>query len=220
MVASLAVSLGLHAGVLFGLSGRQKVVRVREKPVIALTFAVPQLKELEELERAPSEDAVNKPDLGSPAPMLVDLPQIPKANDFVQQLDFSSLVERPDLSPEKLWTVPENIRRGGKPGAGLGNVFNLSDLDRIPVPVMQPAPLYPNSMKRDGVTAKVVVDFVVDVQGRVVNPTVFDSTHLGFELAAMVGVQKWRFRPGVRAGQKVNTRMRVPIVFTIADAID
>ena len=36
----------------------------------------------------------------------------------------------------------------------------------------------------------------------------------------MGGLQKWRFRPGVRTSQKVNTRMRVPIVFTIEDAID
>ncbi len=35
-----------------------------------------------------------------------------------------------------------------------------------------------------------------------------------------MGGQKWRFRPGVRASQKVNTRTRVPIVFTIEDAID
>lgn len=220
LVVSITVSLGIHVGLLFGLSGRQKVVRVREKNVIALTFAIPQLKDLEEPEPAPSEDVAPKTDLGSPTPMLADLPQVPKPNDFVQQVDFSSLVDRPDLSMEKLWTVPENIRRGGKGGEGLGNVFNLSDLDRVPVPVMQPAPLYPTSMKREGITAKVVVDFIVDVQGRVVNPSVFDSTHHDFELSAMVGVQKWRFRPGVRAGQKVNTRMRVPIVFTIADAID
>lgn len=220
VIVSITVSLVIHVGVLFGLSGRRKVDRVFEKPVIALTFAIPHLHDLEEPEPAPSEDVAPKTDLGSPTPMLADLPQVPQPNDFVQQMDFSTLVDRPDLSLGKLWTVPENIRRGGKGGEGLGNVFNLSDLDRVPRPVMQPAPLYPASMKREGITATVVVDFIVDAQGRVVNPSVFDSTHHDFELPAMVGVQKWRFSPGVRAGQKVNTRMRVPIVFTIADAID
>ncbi|PHX72436.1 MAG: hypothetical protein CK548_04145 [Opitutia bacterium] len=135
-------------------------------------------------------------------------------------MDLSSLVERPDPSLEKLWTGPEDIWLGGKGGEWLGKVFKLSDLDRVPQPMMQPAPLDPASMKREGITAKVVVDFIVDAQGSVVNPSVFDSTHHDFELPAMVGVQKWRFLRGVRAGQKVNTRMRVPIVFTIADAID
>jgi hypothetical protein len=33
-------------------------------------------------------------------------------------------------------------------------------------------------------------------------------------------VSRWKFRAGIKAGRKVNTRMRVPIVFKILDAID
>lgn len=66
MIVSINVSLGIHVGGLFGLSGRRKVVRVREKSVIALTFAIPQLKDRKEPESAPSEDVVPKTDLGSP----------------------------------------------------------------------------------------------------------------------------------------------------------
>jgi protein TonB len=153
--------------------------------------------------------------------MQADLPQLPQPNDFIQPIDFSSLLERPDFSQTTLFSVPENIRRGsGKIAASIGTIFNLADLDRIPEAVFQPAPVYPLSMKRDGVTATVVVEFVVDVQGRAVNAMATESTHRGFEEAAVIGVQKWKFRAGLRGGRKVNTRMRVPIVFKFEETIN
>lgn len=216
LVLALTASVGIHGGLIFGLGRpKPKVARVAEKNLIALTFTMPDLKDLEEPEAAPNEDAGVKPELGTPAPMLADLPQIPQPTDFVQQIDFSTLIDRPDLSMAKVWTIPETIRRGTKPGEGMGNIFNLADLDRIPEPIVQPAPTFPPALKREASQATVVVEFIVDTQGRVANAFALESTHPGFEEAAAVGVQKWRFRPGVRGGVKVNTRMRVPIVFRI-----
>ena len=189
--------------------------------MIALRLAIPEIKDLEEPEPVPNEDAGRSDESFLPVPMQADLPQLPKPNDFVQQIDFSSLIERPDFSQAKLFTIPENIRRESRKIAeSIGTIFNLADLDRIPEPVFQPAPVYPMSMKREGVTATVVVEFIVDTQGRAVNAMVTDSTNRSFEQAAVMGVQKWKFRAGVRDGRKVNTRMRVPIVFTIEETID
>jgi protein TonB len=75
-------------------------------------------------------------------------------------------------------------------------------------------------MKREGVTATVIVEFIVDTQGRAANAAATESTHRAFEEAAIRGVQKWKFRAGVRGGRKVNTRMRVPIVFKFEEPID
>jgi protein TonB len=212
--------LAIHAGIFFSHIGQNTATTQRtEVKSIALTFTMPQLKELEEPETGPKEELDTKPDLGAPAPMQADLPQIPLPTDFVQAIDYSSLIERPEINLSKIWTVPENIRRGGSPNGGAGNIFNLSDLDRIPEPVMQAAPIYPHSMKSSGISARVVIDFIVDSGGSVLNAIVFESTHSGFDAAAVTGVQKWRFRPGVRGGRKVNTRMRIPIVFSITDAL-
>jgi outer membrane biosynthesis protein TonB len=52
------------------------------------------------------------------------------------------------------------------------------------------------------------------------DPFVRETTHHGFDEAAVTGVGRWKFRPGFKAGSKVNTRMRVPIVFKITDPID
>lgn len=215
-ILAVVVSVALHAGIFFGI-GRPKPrpVRVAEKTVIALALTMPQLKDLEEPEPVLNDDAGAKPELGEPAPMLADLPQIPLPSDFVQQIDFSSFVERPDFSKSAVWTIPENIRRGGKPGDGAANIFNLADLDRVPVALFQPPPEYPMSMKREGLDATVLVEFIVDVQGRVAQAIAVKSSYSGFEASAVEGVQKWRFRPGQRGGLKVNTRMSVPIIFTV-----
>ena len=222
LVVAALVSAGMHVGLLFGFGhAEKKAPPPKLEHVIALRLAIPDIKELEEPEPVSNEDAGRSEESFVPVPTQADLPQLPQPNDFVQQIDFSSLIERPDFSQAKLYTIPENIRRGTtKIAENIRTIFNLADLDRIPEPVFQPAPIYPISMKREGATATVVLEFIVDMQGRVVNAIATESTHRGFEEAAVMGVQKWKFRAGVRGGRKVNTRMRVPIVFTFRELID
>ena len=58
------------------------------------------------------------------------------------------------------------------------------------------------------------------MNGRVLEPVVTESTNYGFNDAALAGVSRWKFRAGMKSGRKVNTRMRVPIVFKLLDPID
>ena len=61
------------------------------------------------------------------------------------------------------------------------------------------------------------VEFVVNAEGRPVNVIATNNADRRFEQAAVFGVSKWKFRPGIKAGRKVNTRMAVPIVFKAKD---
>lgn len=215
MMAAL-ISAGLHAWVFFGVGRAPKKVapmRVAEAPTIQLT--IPQVKELEDPDPAPTDDASAASELPTMVPMQADLPRIPSPSDFVQQMDFSTLIERPDLGQMKMMSIPDSFRGAGKVAQNIGAIFNLSDLDRVPEALFQPAPQYPPVMKRDGIEGTVSVEFVVDVQGRVIYAVVVDSLHSGFDEAALTGVAKWKFRPGIRGGRKVNTRMRVPISFRL-----
>jgi protein TonB len=218
---SLLIASAVHGAIFFGLPQKKPAVKMRAgdtTPVIALVM--PQLKDLEEPEPLLRDDEPPPPDLGTLAPMLADTPQIPKPGDFVQQLDFSSLLPRPDMGNVKLFTIPEHINRAGKGGGSFAKIFDLSDLDRIPEPLFQPAPIYPHNLRGDGLRVAVQIEFIVDTQGRVVNAFVVHTEHSGFSDAALAGVSKWKFRAGVRGGAKVNTRMRVPIVFTVVDLLD
>ena len=91
-------------------------------------------------------------DLGAIVPMLADVPQVAAPTDFTQRLDFSTLIDKPDLTAAKVFTVPEGLRRVGKITDLVGPIFNLADLDRHPVPIFQPSPIYPVTVRREGVT--------------------------------------------------------------------
>jgi protein TonB len=105
----------------------------------------------------------------------------------------------------------------GAEGAGeLETVFGLSDLDQRPRPIAQRAPVYPQEMRRNRIEGTVNVLFVVDQDGRVVDPRVETSSHQAFEAPALEAVRQWRFEPAVRGGQKVKAKMRAPIRFAVS----
>jgi TonB family protein len=97
-------------------------------------------------------------------------------------------------------------------------LFDISKLDQTPVARFQARPQYPLEMRRAGITGEVVVEFVVDVNGDVINATALRSSRTEFEAAAVAAVSKWKFKPGRKGGRDVNTRLQVPIVFTMNDA--
>lgn len=219
LIFAIIVSAGLHAGFIFGFGGApKKVPPPQEAPLLALSLVMPELKELEEPEDfRDSDEPVQSEEMFAPVPMQADVPTMPQPSDFVQQMDFASLIEPPDLSKAKMLSIPESDRRGGKI-LDLGKIFNLADLDRVPEAVLQTPPVYPTTLRREGITATVVVEFIVTSNGQVLNVVAVDTTHFGFNEAAVRGVEKWKFRPGMRGGRKVNTRMRAPIVFRVIDA--
>lgn len=211
---AVLVSVGIHVAFLFGFNApKKKVVVVHQETVIALTLEMPDLKELDEPEPLPTDDPADALDPGVLVPMLADAPQIPQPSDFVQQIDFASLVEQPDLSKANLTTIPDHISRGGKTGEGVGKIFDLAELDREPVVTFRSPVVVPPALKRDLLVETVRVEFVVNAQGRVVNTFVRESSDHRYDDAAMYGVGKWKFRPGMKGGRKVASRMAVPIVF-------
>jgi periplasmic protein TonB len=64
---------------------------------------------------------------------------------------------------------------------------------------------------------EVVVRFVVDAQGAVRRARVVQSSRAEFEGPALRAVERWRFRPGRKAGRAVATWMEVPIAFALPD---
>jgi protein TonB len=88
-------------------------------------------------------------------------------------------------------------------------------LDHAPEAVVQPAPIYPSEARQDGMHGKVVVEFLVDEAGRVLNPHVVSSSDVIFEEPTLRAVEKWRFAPGTRHGAPVRFRMNVPVTFDL-----
>ena len=100
-------------------------------------------------------------------------------------------------------------------GAGnkLDDAFSLAEIDQKPRAVFQTSPQYPSEMRSKKVEGQVTLIFVVDASGKVDDARVEKSSHPAFEKPALDAVRQWKFEPGVKGGQRVACKMRVPIRF-------
>ena len=215
LAVAVAVSAGLHVLFLFGFNQKPAPVRaVAAEETAIIQMSMPELEpekseEVEELTEAADE---------APAvavPQLADLPSSVSVSTFVQPLQYTPDLNA-SLSNAKVAQIPVNIGRG-RDLSKMGQIFEISQLDRPPTPLMQPAPTFPYSLKATVSEARVVVEFIVDSNGDVVAPNVVSSTHEGFNENALIGVAKWKFKPGMKSGKRVNTRVRAPINFFVTD---
>lgn len=92
--------------------------------------------------------------------------------------------------------------------------FALSELDQRPQPLQQTVPRYPTELRKRKVQGTVEVVFLVDTDGRVLEPRVDKSTNDAFNQPALEAVRQWKFEAGTKEGKKVRFKMRVPITFS------
>jgi protein TonB len=204
-----SVALALHAALLLCLndhSDRAKFVPPKPKLVIVEWPPVvddPPVAKPRELTDDPPAVRV---------PALPDIPQPVKVETIFTQLPDPVVPFKGD-GKESLGTIPINYRRGPGDDLGTPGIFKPSELERVPEAVVQAQPDYPSELQRSGIGGTVRVGFIVDSQGRVVSLHVISSTNQGFERATLEALAKWKFRPGLKNGRKVNTRMEQPIEF-------
>lgn len=97
----------------------------------------------------------------------------------------------------------------------ISEVFDLKDVDQEPVPISQQRPRYPTAMRRAGASGGTVIRYVVDTEGKVRDARAIKAAHPDFAAAAVESVSGWKFKPGMKNGRPVNTRMQSPVVFTL-----
>lgn len=209
---ALVAALGLHAMVL--LTGNAPVrargpVRPAAEPVLQLEMPPLPPEPAEESPRELAETASS----AVAVPQLADVPSTVALSAFSQELD---LRPRPELDLGALKTLAIPVARGRSGGPlGAEAIFSLAQLDRVPQPIAQPSPALPRDVRTELSSVEVVVEFVVDADGRVTEPRVTRTDAPEFSAAAVEGVRRWKFRPGVLAGRKVATRMEVPLKFDL-----
>jgi TonB family protein len=95
-------------------------------------------------------------------------------------------------------------------------IFDLADLDQQPM-IRFRAPInYPAEMRITGTTGATTVGFICDSEGHVQEAQVITSSGSDeLDQAAVNGVSKWIFKPGRKGGHAVNSRMTVPIAFSL-----
>lgn len=216
LILGVIIAILVHGG--FALSGyfmhpeEAPPAPPEPTPVIEVMALPPVEPDPVEIVESSSEAPADIADMAPPS--LNDTPSATIDSSFVQQIQPPA---PPGLTrPTGAITIPMGRPAGGAAGTGIGNVFDLASLDQIPVARFQARPVYPSEMRRAGVNGQVIVGFIVDAQGNVRDARAVRSTQRDFESAAIEAVLKWKFRPGKKGGVAVNTRMQVPIGFTLA----
>jgi len=216
IIIGVVVAIGLHAGFIFGgdlFKGAPEVkAKVEEVPVVELMQMPPVEPETppEPVEATPGEAVSDISDMAPPS--LNDSPSIVES-PFQQQIQAP--VPLGLSRPTGSVIIPAG-RPASVVGSGMSNVFDLASLDQQPVPRVQAGPQYPIEMKRAGIKGEVLVGFIVDASGDVRDAFAVRSTQREFENEAVKAVMKWKFKPGKKGGTSVNTRMQVPIAFTLS----
>lgn len=182
--------------------GQRKKNDLEIRQVDIASLEPPPPPAIEEEEPEPEEEPPPPPDLSDEAPPL-DLSQLELALNpgFGDGMGGDFAIKLPGAQ--------------GRSDASQASddIFSAADLDQAPRPIQQPPPEYPPSLKSKKLRGTVYIMFIVDKLGRVKKPMIKKSTHGAFEDPALRAVRRWRFEPGKRKGQVVETKMMVPITF-------
>jgi len=88
--------------------------------------------------------------------------------------------------------------------------------EAVPFYKINPPPRYPRTARRRGIQGTVVLSVYVDVQGRVDNLWVFESSgYRVLDNSALEAVKKWSFEPGRKGDTKVAMWVNVPVRFEL-----
>jgi protein TonB len=214
LIIGLLVSVAVHLVALNPFAGKQAPPKreavVKEEVVQMEMPPLPDEEEEKpkELDEEPVENVMAPPS-------LIDLPTVVPVNAFTQPLQPPP---PPGLVASKgAINIPVNPP-GANFGRGIKDLFDINNLDQKPVGRVQNPPQYPYEMSRAGISGEVVVEFIINSNGDVVDTRVVRSSHREFEVPAMQAVQKWKFKPGRKGGKAVATRVSQLIEFNLEDA--
>lgn len=216
-VVPATIAAALHTFVLFGLTWPHE-------PPLGLRPTVEPMPD-------PAEPPYEWLEMNDPPSMDPQtLAPIDGSTDAPPQLPEPPAIDGPDSVPitptpannrpksviEAVRYTPPGYQDGMDRTCGCGvPIFSSDYLDYSPKARYQPAPLYPDSLRRLEIEGEVVVDFVVDEEGYVHDPQVVRSSDRRFDASTLRAVSKWRFEPGKRNGKIVRYRMQLPVAFKL-----
>jgi TonB family protein len=207
-VLPAAIVLSAHAALFLGFTGNPAMSQLnptRPPDPASTTIDVPLTGEITEQKGDdPSHNnstQQQRPEILNPVSYeRPDMPGIP----VTPNLPYSTVGLPGPWSPT---SGPGNPTSPGRPPV------NPDMLDHTPEAVRQPQPIYPLEARQAGESGEVVVTFVVDESGHVMNPHVVSSTDPIFEEPTVQAIGLWRFAPGTLHGVPVRFRMSVPVAF-------
>ena len=213
LIIGLVVSVTIHVLALNPFAGKGLAPKIVPKPKEEVVqMEMPPLEEDKEdkVEELQEEQVQNQ----LAPPSLVDIPSV-TVTQFTQPL---TPPPPPGMTPSKGAINIPVTPPGANFGKGIKDLFDINNLDQRPVARVQPGPLYPYEMSRAGISGEVVVEFIINANGDVIDTRVVRSSHREFEIPALQAVTKWKFKAGRKGGRPVNVRASQLLEFNLEDS--
>ena len=212
LIIGVVVSVALHSTILFLGQKSPPPKKTTPPKEEVVEFEMPPLDEekpdkVEDLNEEPVENQLAPPS-------LIDLPTIVPIEAFTQPL---TPPPPPGMIASGAITIPV-LKPGANFGKGIANLFDINNLDQRPTARVQPQPAYPYEMSRAGISGDVVVEFIINENGDVIDTRIVRSSHREFEVPAVQAVQKWKFKAGRKGGKAVKVRVSQLIEFNLEDS--
>ncbi|OOV86310.1 energy transducer TonB [Oceanospirillum linum] len=154
-----------------------------------------------------------RPEPPEPAP---EKPAMPSVSQPLQNMPVTEVptpdLDLPDIAAESSFQLDVDISQF-QPGE------SAIQIAENPMPLSRVNPRYPRKALRRGLEGQVVLEFVVDANGDVVEDSIkiISATPKGlFEHSSVRALSRWRFQPKKQGGQGVPFRARQTLVFKLA----
>jgi protein TonB len=94
-------------------------------------------------------------------------------------------------------------------------IYQVAGDVKAPVVLSRVTPKYPEMARRARLNGFVVLECIIDENGRIRDARVLRSSFLAFEQPALDAIQKWEFAPGTLGGKPVNVQFDLTVNFHV-----
>ena len=245
LVLAAGLALSLHAVLFYGgwdPLGKGKTVDLRPRQITLSLSYLPSLSPPPPVEKKsliikkepPKQEKPKKPPkqvkrLASPQKPAKKAPKKPEPVMKPEPAPAPPVEQEPSVPTE--FALPASVKEDSPPDIQEAEQETPSNeasetLDSrepatgstsaVPLYKRNPAPKYPRSAKRKGYEGKVILNVLVNREGKVESLAIFQSSgHKILDKAAQKAVATWLFSPATRGKERVAMWIRVPIRFDL-----
>jgi TonB family protein len=87
--------------------------------------------------------------------------------------------------------------------------------DHGPVAIFSPPPIIPSYLQNKDISASVVIEFLVNNQGKAIPKLIGSSGDEELDALAISSTQKWQFRPAEHGHKPIDSKIRLRINFSV-----
>lgn len=178
-------------------------IEIKDQPPTPDQLSISDIAQIE-LPPATKDIKVTPPPIMAPIPAQIpdDSPIDAPPIDFESFDDFSSsILPPPPIEDDKTDDIPFIVESMPKMKGGIKALYGEIN--------------YPEMAKRNGIEGMVVVEFIVNEKGEVVDPEIIREIGGGCDEEVLRAIKLQKFSPGVQNGKLVKVRVRQAVRFRL-----